>query len=98
MIAKLRCAGSVLGIYFSAQRHILKGIFAAFMLCVSSASNLCSGALIPAFAPPDGGWTYIYSGNAISNSLGAALDGSWNHLNGSDAWSGDGRGTGVGLA
>lgn len=51
----------------------------------------------PLFSPPQGGWTYSYGGNAVSNAGPNALDGTWNHDNGSDSWSGDGRGTGVGL-
>jgi uncharacterized repeat protein (TIGR01451 family) len=51
----------------------------------------------PLFSPPQGGWTYRYAGNAVSNAGPNALDGTWNHDNGSDSWSGDGRGTGVGL-
>ena len=68
-------------------------------LIVGSAGDRPTSAAtnVPVYATPDGGWTYIYSGNAISNSLSAALDGTWNHLNGSDAWAGDGRGAGNGL-
>src|SRR3954471_15045273 len=93
MIAKLRCAGSASGIFSAAVVRILICVVALLCFAVARLS-----AAIPAFAPPDGGWTYLYTGNAVSNSLSAALDGSWNHLNGSDAWSGDGRGVGVGLA
>src|SRR5947208_16204325 len=28
----------------------------------------------PVYAAPDGGWTYIYAGNAVASSLSAALD------------------------
>src|SRR5256885_2963857 len=51
----------------------------------------------PVYAVPDGGWTYIYAGNGVASSLSAALDGTWNHLNGDDSWSGDARGAGTGL-
>ena len=51
----------------------------------------------PLYAPPDGGWAYAYNGEGVSISDAAALDGTWNHDNGSDAWAGDGRGPGNGL-
>ena len=34
------------------------------------------------FGEPDGGWTYIYTGDAAA----ADLDGTWDHDNGSDQW------------
>jgi hypothetical protein len=43
----------------------------------------------PAYPAPQGGWTYVFQGDAIANSLTEALDGSWDHQN--DSWSGDGR-------
>jgi len=48
----------------------------------------------PVYSNPDGGWTYVYAGNAASNSLTAGLDGTWNRQNGSDSWGGDARGPG----
>jgi uncharacterized repeat protein (TIGR01451 family) len=51
----------------------------------------------PLYANPQGGWTYVYTGTGVSNSAPNALDGKWNHDNGSDSWSGDGRGPGAGL-
>jgi uncharacterized repeat protein (TIGR01451 family) len=51
----------------------------------------------PLYAMPQGGWAYLYAGAAVSNSGPNALDGTWNHDNGSDSWSGDGRGPGAGL-
>src|ERR1043166_1307017 len=97
MIAKLCRAGSAFRAQFFILELLLKRTVLAVILFLMGTVNALRAANIPAFAPPDGGWTYLYSGNAVSNSLSAALDGSWNHLNGSDAWSGDGRGTGVGL-
>src|ERR1051326_5873619 len=44
------------------------------------------------FAPPDRGWTYIFTGNAASPSVTNGLDGTWNRQNGTDSWAGDGRG------
>src|ERR1044071_2287026 len=95
MIAKLCCAGSAFRAESSPLKPLLKraGCVAILFLIVGNVFS----ATIPAFAPPDGGWTYLYNANAISNSFSAALDGTWNHLNGSDAWSGDGRGAGNGL-
>src|SRR5437899_1693004 len=52
----------------------------------------------PVYAVPDGGWTYIYAGSAVAGGLSAALDGTWNNLNGDDAWGGDGRCVGKGPA
>lgn len=53
-----------------------------------------------AFDPPMGGWTYIFEGdNAAPGTGGAgaidALDGTWCHDNGSDAWDGTAIGTGI---
>ena len=45
----------------------------------------------------DPGWTYLYDGNSAAAGSGSgfdALDGTWNHDNGSDQW--DGTGIGVG--
>jgi uncharacterized repeat protein (TIGR01451 family) len=50
------------------------------------------------YAAPNGGWTYLLTGDGTANAGDAALDGTWNHDNGSDSWSGDGRGPGNGLA
>ncbi|HZO54831.1 MAG TPA: immunoglobulin domain-containing protein, partial [Bryobacteraceae bacterium] len=47
------------------------------------------------YLPPPGGWTYRYEGTAMAPSVTAALDGTWNHNNGSDAWAGDLRGPGI---
>ncbi|HTD85675.1 MAG TPA: immunoglobulin domain-containing protein, partial [Candidatus Binatia bacterium] len=44
------------------------------------------------YLTPPGGWTYRYSGDAMAIAGTAALDGTWNHDNGSDAWAGDLRG------
>jgi uncharacterized repeat protein (TIGR01451 family) len=51
----------------------------------------------PLYSTPQDGWTYIYDGESVSNAGPNALDGTWNHDNGSDSWSGDARGAGVGL-
>ncbi|KPK48760.1 MAG: hypothetical protein AMK72_06120 [Planctomycetes bacterium SM23_25] len=39
------------------------------------------------YLPPAGGWTYEYTGDAASGGANyTALDGTWNHDNGSDQW------------
>ncbi len=50
----------------------------------------------PRYPTPQGGWSYIYQGDAASNSLTASLDGRWNRQNGIDSWDGLGRGAGNG--
>ncbi|MEZ5326374.1 MAG: LamG-like jellyroll fold domain-containing protein [Verrucomicrobiales bacterium] len=45
-------------------------------------------------APPDG-WIYSYEGDLAANDPSEALDGSWSHENGSDAWDGEGIGDGA---
>lgn len=49
-----------------------------------------------AFAPPPGGWAYLYTGDAGGGAPRRqnqfALDGTWRHEVGSDEWNGDGRG------
>ena len=49
-----------------------------------------------AFAPPPGGWTYIYTGDSAAGAPRRqnqfALDGTWRHENGSDEWNADSRG------
>jgi hypothetical protein len=47
------------------------------------------------FGDPDGGWTYIYTGDAAAPGADyTALDGTWNHDNGSDSWDESEIGTG----
>ncbi len=46
------------------------------------------------FFPPPGGWDYRYDGDAAASASGAALDGTWDHDNGSDQWDGTVPGTG----
>ena len=40
------------------------------------------------YTVPEGGWTYIYNGEEAEAADTAALDGTWNHDNGSDEWDG----------
>jgi len=46
------------------------------------------------FNVPDGGWTYIFNGEEADTANAAALDGTWNHDNGSDEWDGTAIGEG----
>jgi hypothetical protein len=49
-----------------------------------SAWSVASGQV---YQPPTGGWTYIYDGGLASGGADfTALDGTWNHANGSDEW------------
>ncbi len=47
------------------------------------------------YDPPEGGWTYIYNGDLWDSDPEFALDGFWNHDNGSDAWDGTEIGDGL---
>lgn len=57
--------------------------------------NYLNGGI--AYAPPPGGWTYIYTGDSASGAPRYqnqfALDGTWRHELSSDEWNGDVRGT-----
>ncbi len=41
-----------------------------------------------AYEDPVGGWTYLYTGDLVAGDDFEALDGTWNHDNGSDQWDG----------
>lgn len=41
-----------------------------------------------AYGDPDGGWSYVYTGDGVVADTFEALDGTWDHENGSDAWDG----------
>jgi len=47
----------------------------------------------PVYPVPQGGWAYLFQGDAAAGSLTAALDGTWDHS--TDNWAGDGRGAAV---
>ncbi|NIP95069.1 MAG: lamin tail domain-containing protein, partial [Akkermansiaceae bacterium] len=49
----------------------------------------------PDFFPPIDGWDYIYTGDAAAATSEAALDGTWDHNNGSDEWDGTAPGAGA---
>jgi hypothetical protein len=67
----------------------------ALVLCWV-ASTASAGVSYP---NPLGGWTYTYTGDGAANPDAAALDGTWDHNNGSDAWDGSiiGAGTAGGV-
>ncbi|MCP4846365.1 MAG: hypothetical protein GY899_00260, partial [Verrucomicrobiaceae bacterium] len=46
------------------------------------------------YLPPGGGWDYLFEGDSSAGSAAAALDGTWDHNNGSDQWDGTAPGTG----
>ncbi len=47
------------------------------------------------FDPPAGGWAYTYDGSTAATDELAALDGTFNHSNGSDEWDGTASGLGA---
>jgi len=67
------------------------------ILVAVSALGLTSGVARAGllYGDPAGGWTYIYTGDAAAAGGGyTALDGTWSHDNGSDAWDETGIGMG----
>lgn len=42
------------------------------------------------YGVPPSGWAYLFDGTDTADAANAALDGTWNHENGSDAWDGSG--------
>jgi len=55
--------------------------------------SLTAGAALAGvdYGDPDGGWTYIYTGDAAA----VDLDGTWDHDNGSDSWDESEIGSGI---
>ena len=68
------------------HRKLIYLISFVFVLALS-ADPVIGGEAYPV---PDAWWTYIYTGNAA----GDALDGTWDHDNGSDQWDGSPIGSG----
>lgn len=67
----------------------------AFVVWLAGTLALLGAAPVTSiYLTPPGGWTYRYEGSNMANSGTNALDGTWNHDNGSDAWAGDLRGAG----
>jgi len=69
------------------------------LCCVLSAFLLAGGSPVigQLYNAPTGGWLYIFNGDADNPGLGVdfdALDGTWSHNNGSDAWDGSVIGAG----
>ena len=77
------------------SRHATRSICllgASFALVVAFTSVATAGVLYP---DPAGGWTYTYDGAAAADGPAfTALDGTWDHDNGSDEWDGSAIGAG----
>ncbi|MFC1603493.1 LamG-like jellyroll fold domain-containing protein [Planctomycetota bacterium] len=59
--------------------------FASFVFVLSLTAGVALAGID--YGDPDGGWTYIYTGDAgASGADFTALDGTWSHDNGSDSW------------
>jgi hypothetical protein len=60
------------------------------ILFVTSVIGLASGVVYAGMDYPDpaGGWTYCYGGTCVNPASAGALDGTWNHDDGSDEWDG----------
>lgn len=67
--------------------HVLKCVLLTSVAVVSllCGTTLQAGVL---FNDPAGGWAYTYDGATDATPSGAALDGTWDHDNGSDTWNG----------
>lgn len=69
------------------------GIALALASLLSFSNNSNAGI---AYAPPPGGWTYVYTGDSAAGAPRRqnqpALDGTWRHEVSSDEWNGDPRG------
>ncbi len=71
-------------------------VAAIFLGGVALAQNTGS-----AYKDPEWGWSYVYNGDTATAGTGSAfdaLDGTWSHDNGSDAWDGSGLGGTLGAA
>ena len=72
-----------------------KSFYLAFFVFVLSLTAGIAMAGID-YGDPDGGWTYIYTGDAAAPGADfTALDGTWDHDNGSDQWDESEIGTGM---
>ena len=83
------------------QRESRQSTILMFLAALFMVSQFVAGAFGGvAYDTPAGGWVYILEGNDAEPGAGRsdfdALDGTWNHDNGSDSWDGSGPGTDVG--
>lgn len=67
----------------------------AVVVAVSMWTVAAPGWAGVAYNPPPGGWTYTYDGDADAGAADTALDGTWDHDNGSDQWDGTAPGEGA---
>lgn len=74
------------------MRKKLIYLFTAFLVLNWTIGTASAGI---AYSDPSGGWTYLYTGDGAANPDAAALDGTWNHTGGSDAWDGSTIGAGT---
>lgn len=70
--------------------RVFVGLLALWFLTLSSSAGV-------SYPDPTGGWSYIFRANTGEDVAGGgsdfdALDGTWSHNNGSDAWDGSGLG------
>ncbi|MBN1854516.1 MAG: hypothetical protein JW829_17425 [Pirellulales bacterium] len=79
---------------FSLHTNMGRVVFCSVMVGLISICSFPSDTRGQSFTPPNGGWAYTYAGDTAANPADAALDGTWNHHNGSDEWDGTGPGTG----
>jgi len=63
---------------------------APFALVMILTAGIASGGID--YSDPEGGWTYIYTGDQAAADDAAALDGTWDHDGGSDSWDGSAPG------
>jgi len=64
----------------------------SFVLVMRLTVGVAQGGV--AYPVSDAWWTYIYKGETAGAAAGAALDGTWDHDNGSDQWDGTAIGAG----
>ena len=60
-------------------------LMAAMAGCLVTFHDAAAGI---AYEDPDGGWSYLYTGDLVAGDDFEALDGTWDHENGSDQWDG----------
>ena len=83
------------GCVFKVDGIVRTAVGLTLAACLVLPGSVASGQL---YAPPDGGWAYVFQGDAAINGepdFFASLDGTWDHDNGSDAWDGTGIGEGL---
>ena len=64
-------------------------LFSAILVLSLMSSSAFAGVV---YGEPAGGWTYVYTGADVAAGGTTALDGTWDHTEGSDAWDGSAAG------